>query len=195
MDVMTHLLEVEQLEVRFGDKAVVRGVSFAIAAGEKLALVGESGSGKTITALSLLRLVADARITGQARLRGRDLLALSEREMRGVRGGDIAMVFQEPMTALNPLMTIGQQITEVLELKRALTPAQSAQAAIELLAKTGIPAPERRANSFPHQLRGRQPHPAIIAIALASEPSLLLADDPPPALVVPLRGHLLHLLS
>ena len=156
MDVMTRLLEVEQLEVRFGDKAVVRGVSFAIEAGEKLALVGESGSGKTITALSLLRLVADARITGQARLRGRDLLALSEREMRGVRGGDIAMVFQEPMTALNPLMTIGQQITEVLELKRALTPAQSAQAAIELLAKTGIPEPERRANSFPHQLSGGQ---------------------------------------
>ena len=195
MDVMTHLLEVEQLEVRFGDKAVVRGVSFAIAAGEKLALVGESGSGKTITALSLLRLVPDARITGQARLRGRDLLALSEREMRGVRGGDIAMVFQEPMTALNPLMTIGQQITEVLELKRALTPAQSAQAAIELLAKTGIPEPERRANSFPHQLSGGQRQRAMIAMALASEPALLLADEPTTALDVTLRGQILDLLS
>ena len=195
MDVMTHLLEVEQLEVRFGDKAVVRGVSFAIAAGEKLALVGESGSGKTITALSLLRLVADARITGQARLRGRDLLALSEREMRGVRGGDIAMVFQEPMTALNPLMTIGQQITEVLELKKALTPVQSAQAAIELLAKTGIPEPERRANSFPHQLSGGQRQRAMIAMALASEPALLLADEPTTALDVTLRGQILDLLS
>ena len=189
------LLEVENLAVRFGDKAVVRGVSLAIAAGEKLALVGESGSGKTITALSLLRLVPDAHITGQARLRGRDLLALSEREMRGVRGGDIAMVFQEPMTALNPLMTIGQQITEVLELKRALTPAQSAQAAIELLAKTGIPEPERRANSFPHQLSGGQRQRAMIAMALASEPALLLADEPTTALDVTLRGQILDLLS
>ena len=189
------LLEVENLAVRFGDKAVVRGVSLAIAAGEKLALVGESGSGKTITALSLLSLVPDAHITGQARLRGRDLLALSEREMRGVRGGDIAMVFQEPMTALNPLMTIGQQITEVLELKRALTPAQSAQAAIELLAKTGIPEPERRANSFPHQLSGGQRQRAMIAMALASEPALLLADEPTTALDVTLRGQILDLLS
>ena len=189
------LLEVENLAVRFGDKAVVRGVSLAIAAGEKLALVGESGSGKTITALSLLRLVPDAHITGQARLRGRDLLALTEREMRGVRGGDIAMVFQEPMTALNPLMTIGQQITEVLELKRALTPAQSAQAAIELLAKTGIPEPERRANSFPHQLSGGQRQRAMIAMALASEPALLLADEPTTALDVTLRGQILDLLS
>ena len=195
MNAVTPLLEVEHLEVRFGDKAVVRGVSFAISAGEKLALVGESGSGKTITALSLLRLVPDARITGQARLRGRDLMALSEREMRGVRGGDIAMVFQEPMTALNPLMTIGQQITEVLELKKALTTAQSAQAAIELLAKTGIPEPERRANAFPHQLSGGQRQRAMIAMALASEPALLLADEPTTALDVTLRGQILDLLS
>ena len=195
MNAMAPLLEVERLEVRFGDKAVVRGVSFAIAAGEKLALVGESGSGKTITALSLLRLAGDAKISGKALLRGRDLLALSEREMRGVRGGDIAMVFQEPMTALNPLMTIGQQITEVLELKRALTPAQSAQAAIELLAKTGIPEPERRANSFPHQLSGGQRQRAMIAMALASEPALLLADEPTTALDVTLRGQILDLLS
>jgi microcin C transport system ATP-binding protein len=98
---------------------------FSIAPGEKLALVGESGSGKTITALSLLRLAGAAKISGQAMLRGRDLLALSERECAAVRGGDIAMIFQEPMTALNPLMTMGQQIAEVLQLKRALTPAQS----------------------------------------------------------------------
>ncbi|OGB55141.1 MAG: microcin ABC transporter ATP-binding protein [Burkholderiales bacterium RIFCSPLOWO2_12_FULL_64_33] len=194
-DAMNPLLEVRDLYVRFGAKEVVRSVTFSIAAGEKLALVGESGSGKTITALSLLRLAGEAKISGQAMLRGRDLLSLSEREMRGIRGGEIAMVFQEPMTALNPLMTIGQQIAEILELKKALTPAQSAQAAIELLAKTGIPEPERRANSFPHQLSGGQRQRAMIAMALASEPALLLADEPTTALDVTLRGQILDLLS
>ena len=189
------LLQVRDLSVRFGAKEVVRGVGFDIAAGEKLALVGESGSGKTITALSLLRLAGEAKISGQALLRGRDLLSLSECEMRAIRGGEIAMVFQEPMTALNPLMTIGQQIAEVLELKKALTPVQSAQAAIELLAKTGIPEPERRANSFPHQLSGGQRQRAMIAMALASEPALLLADEPTTALDVTLRGQILDLLS
>ena len=189
------LLQVRGLRVRFGAKEVVQGVDFPIAPGERLALVGESGSGKSITALSLLRLAGEAQVQGQALLRGRDLLSLSEREMRGVRGGDIAMVFQEPMTALNPLMSIGQQITEVLELKRALTPAQSAQAAIELLAKTGIPEPERRVSSFPHQLSGGQRQRAMIAMALASEPALLLADEPTTALDVTLRGQILDLLS
>ena len=190
------LLQVRDLNVRFGDKEVVRGVSFHIAPGEKLALVGESGSGKTITALSLLRLVGDAAIAGQAQLQGRgDLLALSEREMRGVRGDDIAMVFQEPMTALNPLMTIGAQIAEVLELKKALAPVQSAQEAIELLAKTGIPEPQRRAASYPHQLSGGQRQRAMIAMALASAPKLLLADEPTTALDVSLRGQILDLLS
>ena len=190
------LLEVRDLHVRFGEKEVVRGVSLAIAPGEKLALVGESGSGKTITALSLLRLAGDAAISGQALLHGRgDLLALSEREMRGVRGGDIAMVFQEPMTALNPLMTIGAQIAEVLMLKKGLTGSQCAQAAIELLAKTGIPEPARRAGSFPHQLSGGQRQRAMIAMALASEPQLLLADEPTTALDVTLRGQILDLLS
>lgn len=189
------LLDVRDLHVRFGDKAVVQGVNFRIAAGEKLALVGESGSGKTITALSLLRLAGDARLSGQALLRGRDLLALSEREMRGVRGGDIAMVFQEPMTALNPLMPVGQQIAEILQLKKGLTGAQCAQAAIELLAQTGIPEAARRANSFPHQLSGGQRQRAMIAMALASEPALLLADEPTTALDVTLRGQILDLLS
>ena len=189
------LLQVRDLSVRFGSKEVVRGVSLDIAAGEKLALVGESGSGKTITALSLMRLVPDARTTGQTLLRGRDLQTLSERDMRGVRGDDIAMIFQEPMTALNPLMTVGQQISEVLQLKKALTPAQSALAAIELLAKTGISEPERRANAFPHQLSGGQRQRAMIAMALASEPALLLADEPTTALDVTLRGQILDLLA
>ncbi|BEP96694.1 dipeptide ABC transporter ATP-binding protein [Acidovorax sp. A79] len=190
------LLDVRDLHVRFGAKEVVRGASFTIAAGEKLALVGESGSGKTITALSLLRLAGNAAITGQAMLRGqRDLLALTEREMRGVRGGEIAMVFQEPMTALNPLMTIGTQIAEILQLKKGLTGEQCAQAAVALLAKTGIPEPARRANSFPHQLSGGQRQRAMIAMALASEPQLLLADEPTTALDVTLRGQILDLLS
>jgi len=189
------LLEVRNLRVSFGAKTVVHGVDFAIAPGEKLALVGESGSGKSITALSLLRLAGDAHVEGEALLRGRDLLALSEREMRGVRGGDIAMVFQEPMTALNPLMTVGRQIAEVLEQKKALAPAQSAQAAIELLAKTGIPEPARRALAYPHQLSGGQRQRAMIAMALACEPALLLADEPTTALDVTLRGQILDLLS
>ena len=190
------LLDVKDLHVRFGTKEVVRGVSFRVAAGEKLALVGESGSGKTITAMSLLRLAGDAAITGQVLMHGRgDLLALTERQMRGVRGGDIAMVFQEPMTALNPLMTIGMQIAEILQLKKGLTGAQCAQAAIELLSKTGIPEPARRANSFPHQLSGGQRQRAMIAMALASEPKLLLADEPTTALDVTLRGQILDLLA
>ncbi|MFN9728343.1 ABC transporter ATP-binding protein [Acidovorax sp.] len=190
------LLDVQDLRVRFGAKEVVSGVSFSLAAGEKLALVGESGSGKTVTALSLLRLAGDAAITGQARLQGRgDLLTLSEREMRGVRGGDIAMVFQEPMTALNPLMTIGMQIAEILQLKKGLTGAQCAQAAVELLARTGIAEPARRANSFPHQLSGGQRQRAMIAMALASAPKLLLADEPTTALDVTLRAQVLDLLS
>ena len=195
-DTVSPLLDVRDLHVRFGAKEVVRGVSFSIAAGEKLALVGESGSGKTITALSLLRLAGDAAITGQAGVQGRgDVVALTEREMRGVRGGDIAMVFQEPMTALNPLMTIGLQIAEILQLKKGLTGAQCAQAAIELLASTGIPEPARRANSFPHQLSGGQRQRAMIAMALASSPRLLLADEPTTALDVTLRGQILDLLT
>ena len=195
------LLRVEDLCVRFGDKAVVHGVGFDIGAGEKLALVGESGSGKTITALSLLRLVPDADVSGRAVLQGRDgapaqdLLALPEQAMRGLRGGDIAMVFQEPMTALNPLMAVGAQIAEVLQLKQGLTRGQAAAQAVELLASTGVPEPARRAGSFPHQLSGGQRQRAMIAMALASRPRLLLADEPTTALDVTLRGQILELLS
>ncbi len=193
------LLQVDDLSVTFGPKTVVDGVSFGIAPGEKLALVGESGSGKTVTALALLRLLQGARVSGQALFNDgqqtRDLLALPERELRGLRGDDIAMIFQEPMTALNPLMPVGEQIAEVLRMKRALTKAQSAQAAIELLAKTGIPEPARRANAFPHQLSGGQRQRAMIAMALACEPKLLLADEPTTALDVSLRGQILDLLG
>ena len=190
-----NLLSVRDLGVRFGSKQVVQGVSFDMAAGEKLALVGESGSGKSVTALSLLRLVGDAQLSGQAMLDGRDLLRLSEREMQSVRGDDIAMIFQEPMTALNPLMMVGDQVAEVLQLKQALSKAQARKQAVELLATTGIPEPERRAQSFPHQLSGGQRQRAMIAMALASRPRLLLADEPTTALDVTLRGQILDLLA
>ena len=146
------LLEVKNLSVSFAGKEVVRGIDFSIAPGEKLALVGESGSGKTVTALSLLRLVQDAEISGQALFETPDslgdLLSLPEQALRGIRGRDIAMIFQEPMTALNPLFTVGDQIAEVLQLKEGMAQAASAQAAIKLIADTGITEPERRANSF-----------------------------------------------
>ena len=179
------LLEVKGLRVAFGGKEVVHGVDFSIAPGEKLALVGESGSGKTVTALALLRLVQNAVISGSALLSGVesyperiDLLAMPERELLGIRGREIAMIFQEPMTALNPLFTIGDQIAEVLELKQGLTRRQAWAAAIEALAATGIPEPARRANAFAHQLSGGQRQRAMIAMALACRPALLIADEP-----------------
>ncbi len=193
------LLEVRNLKVAFGGKEVVRGINFSVAPGEKLALVGESGSGKTVTALSLLRLVQDAQLSGQAHWSGQsasvDLLALSEPALRRIRGQDIAMIFQEPVTALNPLFTIGDQIAEVLEIKQGLSYAQASQAAIGLLEKTGIPEPQRRAQSFPHQLSGGQRQRAMIAMALACQPRLLLADEPTTALDVSLRGQILDLLD
>ena len=150
------LLQVQDLHVAFGGKPVVQGVSFALHAGEKLALVGESGSGKSVTALSLLRLLDGAQIGGSALLDGRDLLTLSEHALRSVRGSDVAMIFQEPMTALNPLMRIGQQIAEVLQLKQGLAVKAAWAQAIELLAATGIAQPAQRAQAWPHQLSGGQ---------------------------------------
>jgi len=196
------LLEVKDLRVAFGGKEVVHGVDFSIAPGEKLALVGESGSGKTVTALSLVRLVHNAHITGSARLAsaeaGRapvELLQATERELLGIRGRDIAMIFQEPMTALNPVYTVGDQIAEVLQLKQGLSARQAWDAAVEALAATGIPDPARRAFSYPHQLSGGQRQRAMIAMALASRPRLLLADEPTTALDVTLRQQILELLA
>ncbi len=191
----TALLEVRGLSVAFAGNQVVHGINFSIAPGEKVALVGESGSGKTVSALSLLRLVANADLGGQAIFQGRDLLALPERELRALRGRDIAMIFQEPMTALNPLMTVGDQIAEVVTLKQGLAPLESTQLAIKLLADTGIPEPQRRAQAYPHQLSGGQRQRAMIAMALACQPRLLLADEPTTALDVSLRGQILELLA
>ena len=198
----TPLLDVQDLRIAFGDREVVHGVSLYLMPGEKLALVGESGSGKSVTAMSLLRLVADARVSGRATFTGRadtpgpcDLLTLPERQLRGVRGRDIAVIFQEPMTALNPLFPIGDQIAEVIELHQALPRAQAWEKAVSLLATTGIPEPERRARSFPHQLSGGQRQRAMIAMALACQPRILLADEPTTALDVTLRGQVLELLG
>ncbi|MDO9197574.1 ABC transporter ATP-binding protein [Rhodoferax sp.] len=189
------LLTVHGLRISFAGKEVVHGIDFSIAPGEKLALVGESGSGKTVTALSLLRLVQNADITGKSMFLGRDLLSMPERELRGLRGQDISMIFQEPMTALNPLFTVGDQIAEVLELKQGLARTLCAQAAVKMLAETGIAEPARRANAYPHQLSGGQRQRAMIAMALACQPKLLLADEPTTALDVALRGQILDLLA
>ena len=192
---MSLLLEVKDLRVSFGGKEVVKGIHFSINAGEKLALVGESGSGKSVTALSLLRLALNAQISGQAWFKGRDTLALSEPELEGLRGDDIAMIFQEPMTALNPLMTVGQQIAEMLQIKRGQGKSEAWARAVELLAEVGIPEPERRAQSFPHQLSGGQRQRAMIAMALSCSPKLLLADEPTTALDVTLRLQILDLIG
>jgi microcin C transport system ATP-binding protein len=198
---MTRLVDVKDLRVAFGDKEVVHAVDFHIEPGEKLALVGESGSGKTVTALSLLGLVPNARVTGSALFAGsegeaaRDLLTLPERQLLAIRGREIAMIFQEPMTALNPLYTVGDQIAEVLQLKEGLSAREAWQGAVAALADCGIPDPERRALAFPHQLSGGQRQRAMIAMALAGRPRLLLADEPTTALDVTLRGQILDLLG
>ena len=199
---MTRLLDVQNLSISFGGQAVVHGISFHINVGEKLALVGESGSGKTVTALSLLRLVQNAELAGSASFFGREsapdgveLLSIPEQSLRDIRGQDIAFIFQEPMTALNPLMTVGEQIAEVLELKQGKVGAIAMQDAIKLLADTGIPEPGRRARSYPHQLSGGQRQRAMIAMALACRPKLLLADEPTTALDVTLREQILDLLG
>ncbi len=191
----TPLLQVEHLSVRFGASTVVNDVSFAIAPGEKFALVGESGSGKSITALSVLRLVDAAVTTGAIRFAGDDLMQLGERQMRGIRGARIAMIFQEPMTALNPLFTVGNQIVEVLVLHEALRPNEARARAIELLARTGIPEPEKRIDVYPHQLSGGQRQRAMIAMALACKPQLLICDEPTTALDVTIQAQILALLD
>ena len=189
------LLDVKNLSVSFAGKEVVHSINFSINAGEKLALVGESGSGKSVTALAILKLVQNAQLGGQVLFDGKDTLQMPENALRGLRGDDIAMIFQEPMTALNPLYTIGDQIAEVLETKQALSKKAAWARVIELLVETGIAEPERRALSYPHQLSGGQRQRAMIAMALACKPRLLLADEPTTALDVTLRQQILDLLG
>ena len=189
------LLAVDKLCVNFGPSRVVDRVSFEIAAGEKFALVGESGSGKSVTALSILRLLETATYEGRILFEGEDLLRKSERQMRGVRGSDISMIFQEPMTALNPLYTVGNQIAEVLEVHEGLGKNRAHGRAVELLHRTGIPDPQKKVDAYPHQLSGGQRQRAMIAMALACRPKLLIADEPTTALDVTIQVQILALLD
>ena len=188
------LLELDHLHVSFGDTVAVDDVTLAIERGERVALVGESGSGKTVTALSILRLLSDAQVSGAIRFGGEDLLAKSERGMREMRGSDIAMIFQEPMSALNPLYTIGDQIAETIVLHDGVSALEARKRTVALLDRTGIAEPGKRVNSYPHQLSGGQRQRAMIAMALACRPRLLLADEPTTALDVTIRAQIVELL-
>ncbi len=192
---MPLLLSIENLSIRFGETKVVHDLSLDIAKGEKVGLVGESGSGKSVTALSVLGLVEGATCEGAIRLDGDNLLERSERQMRAVRGKSVAMIFQEPMTSLNPLYTVGNQVAEVLTTHEMVGPAQAWSRAVELLDRTGIPEPARRAQAYPHQLSGGQRQRAMIAMALACRPSLLIADEPTTALDVTIQAQVLELLD
>ena len=198
---MEPLLRVEDLRTWFhtdeGTAKAVDGVSFGLAEQETLGIVGESGCGKSVTALSILRLIPDppGRIEGgSVRFQGRDLLELSEKEMRRIRGNEIAMIFQEPMTSLNPVYTVGEQISEVLRLHRGMSRAEAEERAIEMLRRVRIPDPEQRVEEYPHQLSGGQRQRVMIAMALACDPALLIADEPTTALDVTVQAQILDLL-
>ena len=196
----TRLLSVEHLTTGFDQHdrflPAVIDVSFHVSAGETLCLVGESGSGKSVTALSVMRLVEPpGRIAaGRIVYRDRDLLTLSEREMQDVRGGQIALIFQEPMTALNPVFTIGNQIEETLLIHGRATRRTARQKAIDLLDTVSVPEPQQRVRDYPHQLSGGLRQRALIAISLACEPSLVIADEPTTALDVTIQAQILDLL-
>jgi peptide/nickel transport system ATP-binding protein/oligopeptide transport system ATP-binding protein len=198
---MSHLLEVNNLQTQFRTRAgVVRavdGASFHIDNGELLSIVGESGCGKSITALSIMRLVsAPGRIVGGSiKFEGEDLLSATESRMREIRGDDIAMIFQDPMTSLNPVYTVGEQIAEALRLHRGMTRKQAKQAAIDAMKEVSIPDPARRADDYPHQLSGGMRQRVMIAMALACDPKLLIADEPTTALDVTIQAQILELLN
>jgi microcin C transport system ATP-binding protein len=197
---MSALLSIRDLTIGFRQGGVltpaVRGISFDIAKGETVALVGESGSGKSVTALSVLQLLpAGAEIGGQILFDGKDMLRATERELRGIRGDRISMIFQEPMTSLNPLHTIERQVSEVLITHRGMGTAAARKRVVELLEQVGIPDPAGRLQAFPHQLSGGQRQRVMIAMALANEPDLLIADEPTTALDVTVQAQILELLK
>ncbi len=193
------LLEVDELSVRFdsdeGSVHAVDRVSFSLEAGEVLAMVGESGCGKSVTAMSMLRLLPhSARLSGAARFEGRDLLTADEPSLRRVRGREISFVFQEPMTSLNPVFTVGRQVGEVLRHHLGLGRAEARDRTLELLELVGIPAPERRIDEYPHQLSGGMRQRVMIAMAVACNPKVLIADEPTTALDVTIQAGILDLM-
>src|SRR5215203_3808792 len=192
------LLEVHDLSVAFGNTLAVDHVSFSVKRGECVALVGESGSGKSVSALSILKLLpypSASHPSGQIRFRGRELLSAAESEMREIRGNDISIIFQEPMTSLNPLHTIEAQIGEILSLHSGIGGQTARARTLELLSQVGIPDAETRLKSYPHQLSGGQRQRVMIAMALANEPDLLIADEPTTALDVTVQAQILALLK
>jgi peptide/nickel transport system ATP-binding protein len=196
----TPLLEVHDLHTHFdtlaGTVRSVDGVSLAVRAGQTLGVVGESGCGKSVTALSIMRLVPTpaGRLRGRVLFRGTDLLALSEPEMRRIRGNRISMIFQEPMTSLNPVMTVGRQIAETVKLHQKVGRAEALRRAVEMLRVVQIPEPERRVNEYPHQLSGGMRQRVMIALALACHPDVLIADEPTTALDVTIQAQILELV-
>ncbi len=198
---MTHLLEVKNLETHFPTRAglvkAVNDVSFYVDEGELLGLVGESGCGKSITALSVMRLISEPGkiVGGSITFKGEELLKASNERMREIRGDDISMIFQDPMTSLNPVYTVGEQIAEALRLHRKLNKKDAWNAAIEAMKEVSIPSPERRVNDYPHQLSGGMRQRVMIAMALACNPELLIADEPTTALDVTIQAQILELLN
>jgi oligopeptide/dipeptide ABC transporter ATP-binding protein len=198
---MGHLLEVKNLRTQFPTRAglvrAVDGVSFHVDEGELLGLVGESGCGKSITALSVMRLVASPGriVEGEILFAGENLLDFPEERMRALRGDDIAMIFQDPMTSLNPVYTVGEQIAEALRLHRDLNRRQAREAAVEAMREVSIPDPGRRAADYPHQLSGGMRQRVMIAMALACDPKLLIADEPTTALDVTIQAQILELID
>src|SRR5688500_17099697 len=196
-----HLLEINNLKTYFPTRAgIVRAVddvSFYIDRGELLGLVGESGCGKSMTALSIMRLIAPPGkiVGGEVLFKDRDLMKLSNAEMRAIRGDDIAMIFQDPMTSLNPVFTVGEQIAEALRLHRGLSRKAARQAAVQAMHEVAIPDPEMRADDYPHQLSGGMRQRVMIAMALACDPELLIADEPTTALDVTIQAQILELLD
>jgi peptide/nickel transport system ATP-binding protein len=198
---MSALLDVQDLQTHFftrdGVVRAVDGVSFSVQAGETLAVVGESGCGKSVTSLSILRLIASPPgrvVGGKVLFEGRDLLRLTEEEMRAVRGDRISMIFQEPMTSLNPALTIGRQIAESLVVHRGLSQREALAKSVEMLRKVHMPEPERRVRQYPHELSGGMRQRVVIAMALACGPRLLIADEPTTALDVTIQAQILELM-